>query len=64
MNKICYTLTTLAAISMTFLPATAIGVPLNESLTSSNNPTNATNEINKATNTNYCVMALVNWWCW
>ena len=64
MNKMSYALTTLAAISMTFLPATAIEVPLNESLTSTNSATNATNQINKATKTNYCIMAFVNWWCW
>ena len=63
MNKICYALTILAAISMTFLPANAIEVPLNESLTSTNNATDATNEINRATNSNYCISIIFGWWC-
>ncbi len=63
MNKMSYALTTLAAISMTFLPATAIEVPLNESLTSTNNPTDATYQINKATKTNYCISIIFGWWC-
>ena len=59
-----YVLTTLAAISMTFLPATAIEAPLNKSFASTNNPTDATNQINKATKTNYCIRVYGGWWCW
>ncbi len=63
MNKMSYALTTLAAISITFFPATAIEVPLNESLTSTNSATNATNKINKATKTNYCFYLYRGWVC-
>ncbi|MDJ0647520.1 MAG: hypothetical protein QNJ60_02335 [Xenococcaceae cyanobacterium MO_188.B19] len=63
MNKMSYALTTLAAISMTFLPATAMEAPLNESVTSTNNSTDATYQINKATKTNYCIRVFGTWWC-
>ena len=54
-NRVSQILTTLATISITVLPATAIEAPLSKSLASTNNASDATHQIEQATETNYCV---------
>ncbi len=55
MNRVSQILTTLATISITVLPATAMEASLSKSLASTNNASDATHQIEQATETNYCV---------
>ena len=64
-NKVSQILTALATISITVLPATAMEAPLSKSLASTNNASDATHQIEQATETNYCVYIswADAWWC-
>ena len=55
MNQVSQILIALATISITVLPATAMKAPLPKSLASTNNASDATHQIEQATETNYCV---------
>ena len=54
-KKFSQALTTMAVISMTVLPAIAMETSLKESSATTNYSTDATNQIEDATKTNYCV---------
>lgn len=54
MKKLSYALTTLAAISMTLLPATAMEASVSEEFVSTNS-TDAASQIKNATETNGCI---------
>ncbi len=63
MKKLSYALTTLATISITLLPATAMAVSLGEEF-SPTNSTDAASQIKNATETNECVfLAGIGWIC-
>ena len=55
MNRVSQILTTLATISITVLPATAMEAPLAKLVASNNHASDATHQIEQATQTNYCV---------